>query len=417
VDTLLFIALLSGPPQFTGSRDPAASLSGQLDATVIARIAVWAVGALWVAGRLSRALMVRGVIPRVNRLQLTCGLLLVSLTLSLPESPGFLLTAFTVGQYAVMLSFSWIFVHRYGTYAFLRLLFAGVVVLVIALALSVFVAPDLVFQGTRLRGDGIADTATVAMTGLILALCNMPRLRPAAFWALFVVFGLLLTSAQTRTAYIALAAFLLVGYSFGRRLQVRRLVPLLAAGTFGLFAMDVLSSTTAFLVRDTGSIQTMSDRIPLWRFLTDTVIQHSPLTGLGYYAASRVWAPQYNEGLGTAHSAFFEILLGGGVIAAALYVVVCGLMIWYSARLLMTAGDQPEVLAAAGLTIANIISGITSVSVHVGLSGFWFWSASAVLPTLLGRYGSRSRRAVARTAAEWTINSNPLSAAPSTMRP
>ena len=66
----------------------------------------------------------------------------------------------------------------------------------------------------------------------------------------------------------------------------------------------------------------MSARIPLWQHLTSTVMREAPLTGLGYYAASRVYAIEFNRGLGNAHSAFFEVLLGGGLVAVYVLPVI-----------------------------------------------------------------------------------------------
>jgi O-antigen ligase len=165
--------------------------------------------------------------------------------------------------------------------------------------------------------------------------------------------------------------------------------------TFGVFVMDAMTSATAFLVKDPESIRTMSDRIPLWQYLTSIVMREAPLTGLGYFAASRVYAPQYNAGLGNAHSVFFEVLLGGGILGAALYLVLCGSLVWFAVRLLALASGRPSAVAAAGLLFVALLSGITQVEgTHAGPLGFAFWSTTALLPGLL-REASR-----ARTAAE-----------------
>ena len=144
------------------------------------------------------------------------------------------------------------------------------------------------------------------------------------FWGALSLFGGLLVASRTRSAYIALLSFLVIGFTQGRGLRVRQLIVPLVALAFGVFVMDAMTSTTEFLVRDPESIRTMSDRIPLWQHLTSTVMREAPLTGLGYYAASRVYAPEYNPGLGNAHSVFFEVLVGGGILGAALYLVLCG---------------------------------------------------------------------------------------------
>src|SRR4030095_12509829 len=128
LESLLFLTLMTGPPKFS-EREVTASLAGEIDLMVMIHTAVWASGALWVIARLYPSASRRGVLPALNPVQITAWLLIGALSLSLPVSPGVLLTAFTLGQYAVMLSFAWLFVHRFGASAYLRPLFVGVRVL------------------------------------------------------------------------------------------------------------------------------------------------------------------------------------------------------------------------------------------------------------------------------------------------
>ena len=131
-DSLVFLALMSGPPKFRG-RDPVASLSGAIDVVVLIHITVWISGGLWVLARLYPTVLRRGTVPAVNRAQALGALFIAALTLSASQSPGLLLTAFTLGQFAVMLSFIWVFTHRFGTSACLRHLFIGVSLLAVSL--------------------------------------------------------------------------------------------------------------------------------------------------------------------------------------------------------------------------------------------------------------------------------------------
>jgi O-antigen ligase len=120
-------------------------------------------------------------------------------------------------------------------------------------------------------------------------------------------------------------------------------------------------------------------------------MREEPLFGLGYYAASRIIAPQYNPRLGTAHSTFFEFLVGGGIVGATLYVFLCGSLVWYSGRLLARAGGQPENVTAVGLLIVALVLGVSSSeAAQAGPVGFSFWSMTALLPALY-------RQAVPRT--------------------
>jgi O-antigen ligase len=137
----------------------------------------------------------------------------------------------------------------------------------------------------------------------------------------------------------------------------------------------------------------MSDRIPLWQYLTSIVMREAPLTGVGYFAASRMYAPQYNPGLGNAHSVFFEVLVAGGILGAALYLVLCGSLVWFAVRLLSFASRRSSALAATGLLSVALLSGVTSPKgIHAGPLGFAFWSTTALLPGLL-RQANRVRTA------------------------
>ena len=388
-DSFLFLALMSGPPKFR-ARDPFASLEGVIDLVVIIHIAIWLCGGLWVLARLYSTAVRRGVVPSANPTQAIGALFIASLTLSLWESPGVLLTVFTLGQLAVMLGFVWLFTHRFGATACLRHLFVGVTVLAVGIFAAAYLAPGLVTDETfvageyRLRGDYIADAGSVAVIGLVLCLSNVPPLRGRMFWGAFSLFGALLVASRTRSAYAAFVVFLAFGFVHGKGLRVRKLVLPLAALALSVFLLDTVSSTTAYLVRDRESVQNMSDRIPLWQHLTSVVMREAPITGLGYYSASRVVAPQFNERLGHAHSVFFEVLLGGGVIGAALYLLLCASLVWFAIGLLRVASGQPSAVAAAGLLFVALLMGITSPSaLQPEPLGFVFWSSTALLPGLL----------------------------------
>ena len=407
-ESLLFFALMSGPPKFRG-RDPFASLEGAIDLVVVVHLVIWACGGLWVLTRLYPVAMRRGVVPSVNPAQAIGALFIASLTLSLWQSPGILLTTFTLGQFAVMLGFVWVFTHRFGTSACLRHLFIGVSVLALATVASLYVAPGFVmaddsfsFGETRLLADTIADTGSVAVIGLVLCLSSVPPLRGPLFWGALSLFGGLLVASRTRSAYIALLVFLVIGFVHGKRLRVRRLVLPLAALALSFFLMDALSSTTDYLVRDRESVQSMSDRVPLWQHLTSAVMRDAPITGLGYYAASRVVATEYNPSLGNAHSVFFEVLVGGGVLGAALYLVLCASLVTFAVRLLWFASGQATAVATAGLLSVVLLMGIvTPAALQAGPLGFTFWLSTALLPSL-SREAARARIAGEQRLHAWT---------------
>jgi O-antigen ligase len=323
-------------------------------------------------------------------------LFIAALSLSIWQSPGILLTAFTLGQFAVMLGFIWVFTHRYGTSACLRHQFMAVTVLTLATFALVFVSPGLVTDetlafGSRIRGDYITDASSVAVMGLVFCLSGVPSLRRPIFWGAFFLFSALLVASRTRSAYVAFSVFLAIGFIRGKRLPVRKLVLPLAALALSLLLWDALSSSVDYLVRDRQSIETMSDRIPLWEHLTKVVMREAPITGLGYYAASRIVATEFNPGLGNAHSVFFEVLVGGGVLGAVLYLLLCASLIWFAVNLLRIASGQPDAFVLCGLLCVTLLIGIaTPAALQPGPLGFAFWSLTALLPELW-RQGARAR--------------------------
>jgi O-antigen ligase len=382
---------MSGPPKFR-ERDPLASIAGTIDLIVLIHAAVWTCGGLWILKQLYSSILRRGIIPAVNPAQAIGALLIVALSISVWDSPGMLLTAFTVGQFAVTLAFVWLFTHRFGPSAYLRHLFVGVSVLAVMTVASAYLVPDIVISGTRLVADIIAPTGGVAVVGLVFCLSSMPRLKsPWLFWGALSLFGGLLVASRTRGAYVAFAAYLAIGFFCGRRLPVRRLIPVFAALALSAYLMDSLSSATDYLVREEESVETMSDRIPLWQHLTTTVMREAPLTGLGYYAASRIVGPQYNPALGDAHSVFLEILVGGGLLGMALYLMLCTSLLWFALRLLGVGSGEPHTMAAVGLLVVTLLIGVTSSqALQPGPVGFSFWSMTALLPAIW-RETSRGR--------------------------
>jgi O-antigen ligase len=178
---------------------------------------------------------------------------------------------------------------------------------------------------------------------------------------------------------------------------VRRVIPMLLVAALGFLAFDAWSSATAYVVREQGSVETLSDRFPLWAHLTTTVMREAPVIGLGYYSASRVVGPEYNPALGDAHSVFFETLVGGGLIGAGAYLVLAGALTLYAVRLLMAVQGDPVMVAAIGLLITTLLLGTTSSqAIQPGPLGFSFWLLTALLPSTWEAHIARRRAAGAR---------------------
>jgi O-antigen ligase len=156
---------------------------------------------------------------------------------------------------------------------------------------------------------------------------------------LLVLFLSLLVLSLLRTAYIAAFVFFLL--ILLRRPEIkplRRFAYFLFAFLLLLYACGVIPSLSQY--RDPDTVSTLGDRIGLWRHLTAVTLEQSPWFGLGYYSASRIHGPEYNPGLGTAHSVFFEVLSGGGVVSFALFLALCATLSVYAVRLLYLKKDR-----------------------------------------------------------------------------
>ena len=379
--SILFFALVSGPPRLR-TRDPGASLAGEVDAVILLTLGVWLAGAAWLFVQVIR----RGTIPRLSSIQFLAIAFLYVLAMSALVSPGVLLTLFTVFQYVVMVFFALFFVRTFGTETFLTHLYYGYMVMGFLILLAAVVAPDMVFSGGewRLRGDLIGPTGFIAALGLTLLVAGVPRLSRLMFWVCLVMLLLLLLASVTRTAYIAVAAIFMMGWVLFRPLPIRRLLPLAALGFAIIVIFDLAPTVVDFLTREKAGLATLSARIPLWEMSLDAMWERSPVIGLGYYAASRVLQLGNNPALGTSHSAYIEVLVGSGVLGGLFFILLLIAMGLMAARLLLLHLRERKVFAAVGLFIVVVITSITTTQgIHTGPIGFTFWSLTALLPYLL----------------------------------
>jgi O-antigen ligase len=386
-DSLIFVLLVSGPPKFRG-RDPLASLRGEIDASALFQIGVWALGFAYVVWRLY-PLLSRGLLPRLHAVQTLALLIPVTLLIPAFASPGPAVTVFLVFQLAVMILFCMVFVERYAVEAFMVHLFWSCVILSVFVAGAWLISPSLVtpIGSDRLRGDLVAPVGALAAVTFVLLLSGAVLLRRWYFLALCALLALLLFSSQTRTAFGALAVFVALGAAFGQGLPVRRAVPVLLLGLLGLGAFDALTATGQYVVREQQSIATMSDRVPLWSHLVSNVAAESPLVGIGYVSGSRILAPQYNRGLGNAHSAYVEVFVGGGVLSTGLLLSVIAGLTWSIGRLLFRRPGDTLVIAAAGVfVVVGVTAVTTSEAFMAGPLGLAFWSLVAVVPKLASRF-------------------------------
>jgi O-antigen ligase len=394
--TTLFLLVLSGPPKFR-FRDPEASLRGDTDWVVILHVAVWALAGLWVLLQIGRRLNAKRPLLRLS-LPLILGLVMIlCLTISAVVSNAPALSAFKIYQMAVALLLVQLFVECFGPASCLKTIFWGTALLCGTIAVCAFLAPDFVWVGSdfnpdpsRLRGDLIAPTGPVAAVAIILLLTGIRKTWRVIPLALLGLFLWLAVFSLMRTAYVVvLGFFVLVLVKRPNAKSLNQLAYLGGAFALTLYACHWMPHLSEY--RDPETISSLSDRIGLWRHLSDVTLTQSPWFGLGYYSASRIYGPEYNPGLGTAHSMFFEILLGGGVPSFVLFTALCLILSVYAASVLYKNRDRLS-LAIASLFFASLIFGSMGDVIDSGPVAIYFWYSVAVLPWLYKRSSIRATR-------------------------
>jgi O-antigen ligase len=396
VATVLFLLMYSGPPKFR-IRDPEASLHGDIDWVVVLHILVWGLAGAWVLFQISKrggATVFLTHLRMPQKLGLAMILLLAASAI-IAKAPA--LSAFKIYQMAVCLLFTQVFVQLFGYTSCLKHIFWGTALLCIAIAVCAFLAPDLVWIGSdfnpdpsRLKGDLIAPAGPVSALAIILLLTGVRkiwRILPLALLSLFL--GLLLFSLM-RTAYlVVLGFFVLVLIKRPNAKSLRQLAYFAGAMALTIYAYHWLPSLSQY--RQPEDVANLGDRLGLWRYLSNITLSQSPWMGLGYYSASRVYGPQYNPGLGNAHSMFFEVLLGGGILSFALFTALCVVLLAYAAYLLYKTRDRFS-FAIVALFLATLIFGSMGDEIDSGPVALCFWYAVAVLPWLYERSAVRATR-------------------------
>jgi len=380
----LFVLILSGPPKLR-IRDPEASLHGDIDWVVILHLIVWGLAGLWVLLQIGKRFYAKRPVLRLRLPQILGLALIICLSASVWKSAAPALTAFKVYQILVSLLFTQLFVERFGYKSCLKNIFWGTCLLCGAIAICAFLAPDLVWissdfnpDPSRLRGDLIAPTGSVAAIAIILLLTGVRRIWRVLSIALLGLFLELLVLSLMRTAYLViLGFFVLVLIKRPNAKSLNQLAYLAGGLALTFYAYNWMPHLSEY--RDPQTLSSLSDRIGLWRYLSDITLTHSPWIGLGYYSASRIYGPEYNPGLGTAHSMFFEILLGGGVLSFVLFTALCLLLSVYAAYVLYKSRDRLS-LTIASLFFASLIFGSMGDEIDSGPVAICFWYSVVVLP-------------------------------------
>jgi hypothetical protein len=278
----------------------------------------------------------------------------------------------------------------------LKKIFWGTALLCGVIAVCAFLAPDLAWIASDFNPDPsrltglLAPTGAVSAFAIILLLTGVRKIWRVIPLALLSLFLALLVLSLTRTAYVVILVFLvLVLIKRPDAKSLKELVYLASVVALALYAYHWLPNLSEY--RNPEAVSSLDDRIGLWRYLTNITLTQSPWWGLGYYSSSRVYGPQYNPGLGTAHSMFFEILLGGGVLSFALFIALCALLSMYAAYLLFKNRDRFS-FAVATLFLASVILGSMGDEIDSGPVAICFWYSAAVLPWMYQRSSRRATR-------------------------
>lgn len=343
---ILFLLLYTGPPKFR-IRDFDASLLGQYDLPVLIQIGVYMLAGLFVAREIVGG---RFTLP-IHSTQKLAMVFLAGLGLSTLVSNSPALTFFKVYELTVLFLFSGLFLHKFGTSCTLRnLVYANAILCALVVGAIPFIQTGIVELSEtgfpRLRGTAIAETAMVGTYLCILLVARQQRSNPflLAFGFLVTFFSLSRLSWGVVAGVLLLIALLkprVWSVSFSRVACCALVLIVLIGGTVAL--------TGRF--RDP-TIEDLSGRTEIWTYTTAVVLSESPWRGLGYGVASRTLVADINPQLGTAHSEFVDVFLGGGLIALSAFVLLYLFMGFDVLRTLHPRLDADSFcVAALGLVI------------------------------------------------------------------
>jgi hypothetical protein len=376
---ILFFLLLSGPPKFR-LRDASESLAYSLDWVILLQVTVWGIAGCWLFLDTSHETRPEtGDKFRPLSLQTLSILLICLLGVSVFFSEAPFFSAFKVYQLVVTVAFIMRFTNRFGIAETLNNLFLGCGILAIADIVAAFLMPNLVFVESelgalRFRGDLIAQTGCVSVIGLILLLTiksDLPR-KKFIFWA--VTFGGVLVFSLMRTSYLILFVFLILAVLRRPAIPLLRKIATLTLITLPFVADSLITALNA--ERKAEDLLTISGRLGLWSYLIETTVEKGPWLGLGYFAASRIYAPEFNPDLGTAHSAFMEVYVGGGLLSLVIFLLIWAVLAWWTLKLYLSRPGSTG-FAIVGLFCAALFLNGVGGELEADQAGFCFWCVMA----------------------------------------
>jgi hypothetical protein len=381
--TILFILLFSGPPKLR-IRDSEASLYGEIDFAIVAQALVWLLAGCWVAYQLWCIHGRKRPRLRFSLSQRLAVAVILFLGLSTFVSVAPLVTAFKVYQILVEFLFAMIFVEWYGVERCLSLMFVACTLLCLATLVFVLVAPDLVLFTSetgfpRLRGLAITDTALVSTFGIVLLFARVRKMSTPLFLLFAFFFGGLLFASLARSAWLTVAViFAIAVWKRPRTHSLKWIYVFWVMAVIGLIAG---AGSLLNQLRDPESVYDLSARFGLWAYIGTATLDRSPWLGLGYLAGARETGLQFNSDLGSGHSIFFDVFVGGGILSVSLFVILF-IVLGVEAVKLLRERDDALSFGACCLFVAVLIPGLVGADIDSSPSGFTLWSLVTILPML-----------------------------------
>ncbi len=386
LESILFFLAYWGPPRLR-SRDVMASLYLQVDWAVAVNALVWFGVFLWVFNEFNAYALVERRIPRAPASVVAAVLLGFVLMSSAVVSVSPLLTLYKGIQLGLTVLFGFFWVLRFGVSDVLRRLTRCACFVSISLLVAGFALPGVVWIGPRLMGGTVGNSGAVSALLLVALLAGASLDGKTKNQAAFAAGAILLALSQTRTAYVAVVLGVIVAAAAGPRGVGARRVAVLASAVVPLVLLtEVWRGIASYIIRDSASLSTMSDRVPLWRTLFAQALANSPVLGMGFYA-SRSLTLAYNPGIGTAHSAYVEVAIGAGVLgvlALSLTIVLVARSLARHRMLADTHSTHRNATVAAALTATCLVLGLTSEEmVTGGPTSLTFFAMCAVAADLV----------------------------------
>jgi hypothetical protein len=400
---VLFLLLFSGPPKFR-LRDPEASLYGEVDFSIVVTVVVWGLGGVWVFYQLCRAYLRKPLRLRLWFPQKVAALVILFLGASTAVSLAPEVTAFKVYQILVAFLFTLIFAEWYGVETCLNRLLLGSSLLCAVVAVTAFIAPDLVLATSetgfpRLRGQGITEAGFAATFALVLLLTTRQKLSRPFFISLGAFLSAILFLSLARVGWLALGVFFAL--ALVKRPKIKALPWVYFFWVTAAIGLAAGVVTKLSDMRDPETVFTLSGRLGLWAFLASATLARSPWLGFGYLAGTRDLGMQYDPELGSGHSIFFDVFVGGGILSLTVFLVLVVILVVKTVKLLREKSDAVS-FAVGSVFLVVLLFAFVGEDIDSSPFGFTFWALVTMLPLL----GSRAVQSLPSTVPSKAVASH-----------